>query len=124
MKAIQKFMLLGATTTLIDYLVFSVAVTSGLHYVPAIILGYGTGLWANFILGRRYIFTGGVKVSTARAEFTAVVLIALGGVVINIAVVKALSDSWLHLDPLLSRIVAIGAAFFWNYFMRKRYVYH
>ncbi len=117
-------MLLGATTTLIDYVVYSFSILLGLHYVPAIILGYGAGLWANFELGRRYIFTNGVKVSSSHTEFIAVVLIALGGVLINIVIVKLLSDLLFQIDPLVSRIAAIAVTFFWNYIMRKKYVYH
>ena len=124
MKTIRKFLFLGAATTAIDYAVYSLCIVMGMHYVPAIVLGYGAGLWANFIVGRRFIFTRGIKVSSAHTEFLAVVSIAVGGVLINIIIVKMLSDMLLALNPLVSRVVAIVIVFFWNFFMRKKYVYH
>lgn len=117
-------MALGAVTTLLDYIVYSALIFFNIHYVIAIVVGYGVGLWFNFEAGRRFIFTAGVKVKSAHTELMAVVLIAIGGVLINIAIVKLLSYSIWTIDPMLSRILGIGTAFFWNYFMRKRYVYH
>ncbi len=124
MKQIHKFLLLGVISTLIDYAVYSVLILFGIDYVIAIIAGYSSGLLANYQIGRRYIFTAGVKVGSTRAEFIAVVTIALFGALFNIGIVKLLSYSVWHFDPMLSRVVAIGAVFFWNYFARKIWVYH
>lgn len=124
MKQIHKFLMLGVVSTLIDYAVYSVLMLAGVNYVAAIITGYGSGLLANYHIGRRYIFTAGVKIGSSRAEFVAVVTIALFGALFNIAIVKLLSYSLWHLDPMLSRVVAIGVVFFWNYFARKLWVYH
>jgi putative flippase GtrA len=124
MKQIHKFLLLGVVSTLIDYVVYSVLIFAGVDYVAAIIAGYGMGLLANYQIGRRYIFTSGVRVSSTRTEFLAVVVIALFGALFNIAIVKLLSYSIWQIDPMISRIVAIGIVFFWNYFARKVWVYH
>ena len=124
MKTVGKFLGLGALTTIIDYLLFSALMWAGVDYVVAITAGYGTGLWVNFVIGRRYVFVRGSKVARMHHELLAVSLIALGGLLLNIAVVKLLSYSLLALDPMLSRVIAIGIAFFWNYFARKQFVYH
>jgi len=124
MKTVHKFLLLGLTTTAIDYIVYSVAILLNINYVIAIIMGYSTGLLANYFIGRRYIFTSGAKVGSSSHEFAAVVIIAAMGALFNIAIVKLLSYSLFSIDPLYSRVVAIGVVFFWNYFARKLWVYH
>jgi len=124
MKQVHKFLMLGVVSTLIDYAVYSMLILVGVNYVVAIVAGYGTGLMANYHIARRYIFTAGAKVSSPHAEFVAVVSIAIAGALLNIAIVKALSFSLWHFDPLFSRAVAIGVTFFWNYFARKLWVYH
>ena len=124
MKQIHKFLLLGIMSTLVDYGVYSFLIWLGIGYVVAIVAGYAMGLWYNYEIGRRFIFTKGIKVSSERNEFVAVVLIAFGGMLINIGIVKLMSYSVWHLDPMISRGGAIGIAFFWNYFARKRFVYH
>lgn len=124
MRQVRNFLLLGVLSTLVDYAVYSVLLMLGVDFVAAIIVGYGTGLWVNYQIARRYIFTAGTKVKSTRTEFVAVVLIAFAGALLNIAIVKLLSYSLWQIDPLISRVVAIGVVFFWNYFARKRFVYH
>jgi putative flippase GtrA len=124
MSQFGKFFLLGGLSTAVDYSVFSLLYVLHVEYVLAIIVGYTAGLIVNYYLGRKYIFTAGSKVEKSHNEFIAVSVIALFGLLINIAVVKALSFYFFSIDPLYSRIVAIVAAFFWNYAARKMFVYH
>jgi len=124
MKIVHKFLLLGILSTLIDYVLYSGAILLGINYVIAIILGYSAGLLANFIIGRNYIFTSGHKLKSSKHEFFTVVIIAVFGALFTIAIVKILSYSFFHMDPLLSRPIAIVIVFFWNYFARKILVYN
>jgi putative flippase GtrA len=124
MNQIGKFLLLGVLSTAIDYSVYLFLITLNIHYVSAIIIGYGCGLWANYLIGRRYIFTKGTKLKNTHREFLSVVFIAIIGMLLNIVIVKILSYSFWSIDPLYSRIIAIGIVFFWNYILRKIFVYH
>lgn len=124
MGQFAKFVLLGAVSTLADYSLFMLLLALNVDYVPSIVLGYSLGLAVNFAAGRKYIFTGGRKLERTHSEFVAVAVIALFGLLINIAVVKLLSFGVWRADPLHARVVAIGAAFFWNYAARKLFVYH
>ena len=119
-----KFFILGAFSTALDYVVFAASLAMGIDYVVAIIFGYSTGLVFNYYAGRRYIFTSGTKLQKSHYEFVAVSLIAVFGLLINIAIVKLLSFYIWQIDPYLSRIVAIAVAFVWNYVARKLFVYH
>lgn len=124
MKQFQNFLLLGVLSTLIDYALYSLLILTGMDYVFAIVVGYSAGLAANYVIGRRYIFTEGRKTQTSHGELIAVVAIAVAGVLLNIAIVKLLSYSIWEIDPYLSRAAAIGIVFFWNYGARKLWVYH
>lgn len=124
MKSIHKFFLLGILSTVIDYALYSTAIFMGIHYVIAIILGYSSGLLANYLIGRNFIFTAGHKLKSSKHEFGAVVSIAVLGALLTIVIVKILSYSLFHMNPLISRLIAIVIVFFWNYFARKLFVYH
>lgn len=124
MKVVHKFLLLGILSTLIDYVLYSSAILLGINYVFAIILGYSAGLLANYIIGRNFIFTSGHKLKSSKHEFVAVVVIAVLGALLTITLVKTLSYSLFHMDPLISRLIAIAIVFFWNYFARKLLVYN
>lgn len=124
MHEIGKFLLLGILSTGVDYSLYLVLITLGLDYVGAIVLGYSAGLWVNYFIGRRYIFTQGTKLKSTHREFISVVGIALVGMLLNIAIVKILSYSLWQMNPMYSRGIAIGIVFFWNYILRKIFVYH
>lgn len=124
MKTVHKFFLLGIISTLIDYMLYSSAILLGANYIWAIVLGYSAGLLANYILGRKFIFTSGHKLKSSKHEFTAVFVIAILGALFTIIIVKVLSYSSFHMDPLLSRPIAIAIVFFWNYLARKMFVYN
>ena len=124
MNQVSKFLLLGLLTTGIDYALYSLLIFINVDYVLGIIAGYSAGLLANYYIGRRYIFTSGTKMTSTHKEFIAVVGIAVVGMLLNVLIVKLLSFTLWDMNPLYSRVVAIGFVFFWNYFLRKFFVYH
>ena len=124
MRTVHKFFYLGIVSTLIDYLLYSIAILLGANYILAIILGYSAGLIANYTLGRKFIFTSGHKLKNSKHELGAVTVIAILGALFTIVIVKTLSYSSLHMDPLLSRPIAIAIVFFWNYLAIKLFVYN
>jgi len=124
MKQFNQFLLLGLFSTALDYIAYSLLILLSVHYIIAIIVGYSVGLLFNYYMGRKYIFTKGTKLKSTHHEFFSVVIIAFIGMLLNILIVKLLSYMLFSLNPLYSRIIAIGIVFFWNYFLRKFFVYH
>ncbi len=124
MKQSHKFLLLGALSTAVDYLIFSLLIYLEVNYIIAIVAGYSLGLAVNYTLARNYIFTDGTKLKSSTHELLAVVFIGITGVLLNIAIVNLLSYSLASLDPLHSRAIAIAVVFFWNFYARKWFVYH
>ena len=123
MKTISRFFLLGIVTLLVDYSIYSLMLMVNVNYVIAIIIGYSSGFVVNFYGGRTHIFTLGTKADRFTIELSAVFLIALVGLGINIIIVNVLSYSFFTLNPYFSRVIGIGTAFFWNYAARKIFVY-
>jgi putative flippase GtrA len=124
MKQFFNFFLLGAISTLADFFLYSLLIAMGIHYSVAIVFGYSLGLWINYTIGRRHIFTAGTKLTKAPMELAMVVAIALVGMLLNIIIVHLLSFSLWQIDSSISRFIAIGIAFFWNFLARKKFVYH
>lgn len=124
MKQIKQFLLLGLFSTAVDFVIYSLLILLSVNYALAIIVGYSFGLLFNYSMGRKYIFTKGTKLKSTHHEFFSVVAIAIVGMLLNILIVKLLSFMLFSLNPIYSRIIAIGIVFFWNYFLRKFFVYH
>jgi putative flippase GtrA len=124
MNQFIKFFILGAFSTLIDFIVYTILVYSNIGYVIAIGIGYGCGFIFNFYIGRRHIFRDGIKVKNFTRELLVVLIINLVAVLLNIFIVYILYSYLSILGKIYARIIAIGIVFFWNYYARKLFVYH
>ena len=61
-----KYGLVGASNTIVNFVVYGVLVTLGLHYLVALVLGYLAGALNSYILNRHWTFRAGhVAHSTA-----------------------------------------------------------
>jgi len=121
---IYHFLLLGVLSTVVDYGVYILLLSVGVDYKVAIVLGYSLGLMVNFILGRKMVFTQGRKVAHLQDELLGIIAIAILGVGLNILIVYLLGFAWFDMDLSWARVCAIGVVFFWNYLMRKWFIYH
>lgn len=56
-------------------------------------------------------------------EFTLVAIASLVGLGIQLAVIS-ISVEYLHLIPVLGKILAIFVTFLWNFWARKKFIFH
>ena len=120
MKKISKFLYVGILSTIVDYVIYSFLVYIHISYIVAIIIGYLSGFLVNFVITRKYVFDS-CKIDKVHKEFIIVLIISLFAIMINIFIVWGLGKFGINL--YISRIVAIGVVFFYNYFARKVFVY-
>ena len=120
MKKIHKFFYVGILSTLTDYIIYASLIYVGISYIIAIIVGYLSGFLVNFIISRRYVFDK-TKIEKIHFEFMAVLAISIVAIGINIFIVWGLG--LFGINHYISRVVAIGIVFFFNYFSRKVFVY-
>jgi putative flippase GtrA len=90
----------------------------GMQYLLAATLSFCLGVNVNYLLSTGWIFKDS-KLTKRRHEFVAVLLIATVGLVLNDAILWALT-SGLALFYVYSKLVATVATFFWNFFVRKK----
>lgn len=92
----------------------------GWHYLIATWASLSIGILLNWV-GSRYFVFGNSKHTTSK-EFTLVLLTSLFGVALQSGIV-ALMVEVLSGPALYGKIAAIVVTFFWNYFVRKKYIY-
>lgn len=122
MRTIGKFFVAGGLATAIDLAIFTIFVSLKMHYIAAIVLGYGGGFVFHFFVSRKFVFKKGTKVSTIKKELLFLIVINFVGLGLNIAIVWVLSDLLLF-SLIGSRLVAIGIVFIWGFVARKTFVY-
>ncbi len=92
----------------------------GLSYLIATPLSMAISFFLNWYLGRRFIFKDSER--RAHIEFTLVFIASLIGVGIQLAVISFTVEI-LSLAPLFGKLIAICITFFWNYLVRKYYIF-
>ena len=74
-----KYGLVGASNTIVQFVVYSVGVTIGINYLVALVIGYVAGALNSYILNRHWTFRAGhVAHSTAGSRFALVTACAIG----------------------------------------------
>ena len=118
---IGKFFIVGAVSTAVDYLLYSLLVFLGVPYYLAIVVGYMSGLVVNFFLARKRVFTKGSRFEKLHHEFLAVLSVSVVAVGLNILIVWFLAK--FGVDYYTGRAVALVIVFFFNYYARKGFIY-
>jgi putative flippase GtrA len=91
-----------------------------IHYLIATWVSLLIGIVLNWIGSRYYVF--GFSKHTPKKEFTLVFVSSLVGVILQ-SLVVAFTVQSLNKAPLEGKVLAIIVTFFWNYWIRKRYIF-
>jgi len=115
-----RYLVVSAVALGIDVGAMAVALrVLHLDYLTAATIGFSLGLCVNYVLARTWAFASRVsRVRNRLAEFAVFAAIGVVGLVINDAIIAVVTES-LRVDPLVSKIVAAGVVFAWNFFLRR-----
>ncbi|MDP6562050.1 MAG: GtrA family protein [Candidatus Peribacteraceae bacterium] len=116
-----RYFFVGGSAAVVDLLIFTVLVTYfDLHYAIAAFIGYMLGLAWNHFLCIIWVFES--KHDRAKEIFM-VFAIALGGLLWTWLILYLLIDI-AGFDPIISKMISQILVLFWNFTMRKFYVFH
>ena len=116
-----RYFFVGGSAAVVDLLVFTVLVTYfDLHYAIAAFIGYMLGLMWNHFLCIIWVFES--KHDRAKEIFM-VFAIALGGLLWTWLILYLLIDI-AGFDAVISKMISQILVLFWNFTMRKFYVFH
>jgi putative flippase GtrA len=125
-RRILRFLVVGASGTIIDFSLLSLLKLFGLPTLPANTISYLAGVINNFYWNRRWTFseTRQQRWNKQLAQFLAVSLV---GLVINntlVLLLEAPFNVWLgHWGYLPAKAVATGVVFFWNYLANRLWTF-
>jgi len=120
---IVRYFFVGGTAALVDFTIFSLLV-KGLHqpWFEAALVSFIFASTTNYLLATRFVFRSGARFNSRYHEFAIVLLVSLTGLGINQIVLWVVIEQF-HLDPLIAKIIGTGVVFFWNYNVRKHFVF-
>jgi len=115
-----RYFFVGGSAAVVDLLVFTVLIQyAGFHYIVAAFIAYMCGLAWNHILCVIWIFESKHQ---RIHELLIVFSIALGGLLWTWLILYV-AITLLGIDPVIAKMISQILVLFWNFTMRKFYVF-
>lgn len=117
-----RYGFVGGIATVFDWVVFYVATKLGLFYMISGVLAFVTGLSVNFLLSKKFVFSGEKTYFKSSSEFAVYAVIGIIGLFMTEAIMYTLTEK-LNLYFMIPKIIATGVVFVWNFVARKIVLY-
>jgi putative flippase GtrA len=118
LQQLGGYIFTGGTATIVDVLVFSILIKSGLWYVFALCISYCLGLTTNFLLSRRFVF--GVYWRNWLIQYTVFATVALNSLLANLGLLQLLVND-LRWDATFARLVSAACVALLSFAGHKMY---
>jgi putative flippase GtrA len=119
---IVRYFFVGGVAFVVDISIFTVfAKIVGFNYLIVGFFSFLIATAVNYSLSIRHVFESGAKHSKKKEIFLVYTVSAIG-LAMNLFVLY-LSVDICGLEMIFSKILATAVVFFWNYFMRRFYVF-
>ena len=118
MQQFVSYLFTGGAATVVDVLVFSILIESGLWYVSALCISYFLGLSTNFWLSRRFVF--GIYWKNWFLQYAVFATVALNSLLANLGLLQLLIDE-VGLAPTTARLISAACVALLSFTGHKLY---
>lgn len=119
-QKVAHYFLLAAGLVSVEYASFLVMLWAGVQYLAAVALSMALVIILNWYLSRVLVFK--TRRHSPHKEFVLVLAASLVGVCFQLGV-TFLVVAIAGLLPALGKLLAIIVTFFWNYWVRNKYIF-
>jgi putative flippase GtrA len=117
-----KYFFVGGTCAAIDLILFSIFIYFfDLPWPIAGCISFLIATTSNYYLSIRFVFSQGARFNQS-LELTLVYLVSGAGLALNLSFLYLLIEIF-NLHLLLSKILATGVVFFWNFLIRQFFIF-
>jgi putative flippase GtrA len=117
-----KYFVVGGISACVDIGFFFVcAKILGFNYLAVAVVGFLIAVPVNYLLSVRFVFRSGARFRPVH-ELGLVYLVSSVGLGLHLMVLYAAFDM-LGLELMLSKLVATGSVFMWNFLARNYFVF-
>lgn len=119
---IVRYFLVGGTAAAVDLLLFGLlTLVLGVHWFFAAAISFVPATAVNYLLSIRFVFGSQVRFAR-RSEITLVFAVSAVGLALNELLLWIAIDG-LGIPLLVSKVLASGGVFLWNYGLRAWYIF-
>ena len=122
-KQFISYLFVGAIATIVEWIGFWVLNSLfKWQYLVATAIAFCISTEANLVLGRKLTFKEECADHIETGEFISIYLASLVGLALNLLLMYLLVSK-IHIPKFLSKMIATGIVFFWNFGIRKFAIY-
>lgn len=119
---LAKYFFVGGAASIVDIGLFTLLTEYfNWPWIPVSICTFILATLVNYFLSIKYVFTSGLR-HKKQTEIAVVYLVSSVGLILNQTALYVALE-WLKCSFLAAKISATASVFFWNYFLRKRYIF-
>ena len=111
----------GALCSIADILLFYIFYLLSDNVIISSIISFSIATGINYLLSRKHVFMPGKY--EVPSEILRLFIVSVIGLILNTLIVYFLTQYFM-LPPVLSKVIAIPLLFFWNFALRKFFVFH
>ena len=121
-KRLMSYFVVGLLATLVEWGSFWVLdYALGIQYLIATIIAMIISTFSNWLFGRLMTFRNAEKGNTL-IEIGKIYITSFAGIGLNVLLMWIMVDKC-TMNEMLSKVIATGFVFFYNYFIRTLYIY-
>ena len=121
LKELFLYLIVGGIATLAEWGIFRLFDSAlSVHYTLSTVIAYLLSTFVNWAAGRLLVFRKSHQ--PFWQEILKIYLAAIAGLLMNLAIMFICVDL-LRMDEMLSKILATGIVFLFNFLIRKLYIY-
>ncbi|SRR5574344_1919053 len=121
-KHLMSYFVVGLLATLVEWGSFWVLdYAIGIQYLIATIIAMIISTFSNWLFGRLLTFRNAEKGNTL-LEIGKIYITSFAGIGLNVLLMWIMVDKC-TMNEMLSKVIATGFVFFYNYFIRTLYIY-
>jgi putative flippase GtrA len=120
-KQLVRYFFTGGAAAIVEWTVFFI--TNGLfgvHYLLAVVISFITATFVNYTISIRYVFERGKY--KGFTEVSLVYLVSFIGLLLNLLLMY-IFVSIIAMHPFVSKVIATGMVFMWNFTARKVWIF-
>lgn len=120
LKELLLYLVVGGVATVTEWLMFFVLEKIAVHYMLATVIAYVIATFVNWLAGRVLVFKESKK--AVIREIIEIYLASIVGLLLNLGLMWLMVDAF-DFNEMLSKIIATGLVFLYNFLIRKLVIY-
>ena len=121
-RRIIRYLMVAGTGAAVDISLFAVLIyVLHVHYLWAGVGGFLVATLINYLLSIRFVFSAGTRFPRT-VELAVIYAVSATGLLWH-QLILYLAVEELRLHVLLGKVLALGIVFFWNYLIRRNFIF-